>query len=86
LAASRDSTTTRRDRDGLQDRQRKGITKTRRLLWERRAEIFNVDIYSESRSTRQWALMGFLNYFGIFPISVQMGCWRALMGSRKKLN
>jgi hypothetical protein len=84
LAASRDSTTTRRDRDGIWDRQRKGITKTRRLLWERRAEIFNVDIYSESRSTRQWALMGFLNYFGIFPISASMGYYWALMGLCKK--
>jgi hypothetical protein len=80
LAASRDSAASRRDRGGIEGQQRKGITKTRRLLWERRAEIFNVDIYSESQSTRQWALMGFLKFFGIFPILARMGCWWALMG------
>jgi hypothetical protein len=35
---------------------------------ERRAHIFNVDICSKSRSTRQWALMGFFRFFTILPI------------------
>jgi hypothetical protein len=29
---------------------------------ERRAHIFNMDICSGTRSTRQWALMGFCNF------------------------
>ncbi|MCI4680876.1 hypothetical protein K9U39_11045 [Rhodoblastus acidophilus] len=39
-------------------------------LRERRAHIVNMDISSKSRSTGQWALMGFLQYSGIFPILV----------------
>jgi hypothetical protein len=49
-------------------------------LQERRAQIVNMDISSKSRSTRQWALMGFFTFFGISPILMDEPNRWALMG------
>jgi hypothetical protein len=46
----------------------------------RRAQIFNVDMCSGSRSTRQWAKWDSVMFFGIFPIFVGAMAQWALAG------